>query len=674
MIELRLWQLVLSKKKKRTKCKRSNNWKHLLVLQAGTAGPGEEAEGNKSGVELKSIASSRAEDKQQQQLKRGKAMSEIAQRKNRWQDYRAQDDNDEDEDKDYATMPSMPSLPSSGLFTFLLSLSAGLGGFLFGYDTGVISGALLYIKDDFESVKRSTLLQETIVSTAILGAAIGAVTGGRLNDILGRRSTVLISDAVFILGSVLMALAADPTFLILGRLVVGFGIGVASITAPLYIAEVSPPDKRGALVTVNVLMITTGQFLSYLVNYAFTKVPGTWRWMLGFAALPAILQSTLFLHLPESPRWLAGQKKFDEAITLLRTIHPPEVAKAEIEEVLAAMVEHHQFNPPPAKLFEVLKSKELRLALTAGIGMQVFQQLVGINTVMYYSTSIVEQAGYASHETALLISSGIAGMNALGTVVGILLIDRSGRRKLALSSLFGCVVALCLLASAFQLASMNSPGVTWPETSTESNLMCPDFPVAESPPISTCFDCLQAGCGFCGNEMQAGTCLIFSGNASDVCSASSRSWYSSGCPSNYGKLALAGLVLFIMAFSPGMGPVPWTVNSEIYPLEFRGLCGGIAATANWISNFLVAQTFLSLVEYIGQPITFLLIALFALLAIMFVSIAVPETKNLTFDEVKKLWERTVDADGLLGNWFRGGWVNYAAEIDEKGKRAVQEEH
>ncbi|KAL3697035.1 hypothetical protein R1sor_011111 [Riccia sorocarpa] len=614
-----------------------------------------------------------AEDKVYQ---RGMSKSEIAQRKNRAQD-RVLEDNDGDEDKDYAIMPSMPSLPSSGLFTFLLSLCAGLGGLLFGYDTGVISGALLYIKDDFESVKRSTLLQETIVSTAILGAAVGALSGGRLNDMLGRKTTVLISDAVFAFGSLLMAFAANPFFLILGRLVVGFGIGVASITAPLYIAEVSPPDKRGALVTVNVLMITTGQFLSYIVNYYFTKVPGTWRWMLGVAALPAILQSALFLYLPESPRWLAGQKRFDEAITLLRTIHPPEVAKIQIEEVLAAMVEHHQSNPPPAKLRELLKKRELRLALTAGIGIQVFQQLVGINTVMYYSTSIVEQAGYASHQTAMLLSSGIAGMNALGTIVGILLIDRSGRRKLALSSLFGCVVALCLLASAFQLASMNSPGVTWPETSTETNLMCPNFPVAASPHISTCFDCLQAGCGFCGDEMkqmQAGTCLIYSGNATDVCSATSRNWYSNGCPSNYGKLALAGLVLFIMAFSPGMGPVPWTVNSEIYPQEFRGLCGGIAATANWISNFLVAQTFLSLVEYIGQALTFLLIALFALLAIMFVSIAVPETKNLTFDEVKKLWERTAESNGLLGNWYRGGWVNYTAEIDERGKRAEQGVH
>ncbi|OAE23706.1 hypothetical protein AXG93_2253s1170 [Marchantia polymorpha subsp. ruderalis] len=643
MIDLRLLQLVVYKKKKR-RSKRTSNWRHSLDLHVGIAGRGEKGAGS---VEFRSLDSStkdRADD-----MQRVMSISEIAQRKNKTQDRMQDDDDDDYEEKEYTQMPSMPSLPSSGLFTLLLSLSAGLG---------VISGALLYIKDDFESVNRSTFLQETIVSTAILGAAVGAACGGRLNDMLGRRSTILISDAVFVFGAMLMALAADPTSLIFGRLVVGFGIGIASMTAPLYIAEVSPPDKRGALVTVNVLMITTGQFLSYIVNYAFTKVPGTWRWMLGVAALPAILQAALFIYLPESPRWLAGQKKFDEAITLLRTIHPPEVAKAEIEEVLAAMVVHHQHNPPPLKLREVMKSREMRLALIAGIGMQLDFEAYLTSGVSYGLLSRVWR--------------GVAGMNALGTVAGILLIDRSGRRRLALTSLFGCVAALCLLAMAFHLASVNSPGVTWPETITESTFMCPDFPVAENPHISSCFDCLQAGCGFCGDEMRPGTCLLFSSNSSDICSVTSRSWYQNGCPSNYGWLALAGLVLYIMAFSPGMGPVPWTVNSEIYPLEFRGFCGGVAATANWISNFIVAQTFLSLVQYMGQPLTFLLIAFITVLAIMFVAIAVPETKNLTFNEVKSLWERTVDTDGLLGNWYRGGWIDFAREIDEKGKKAIQE--
>ncbi|EPS65606.1 hypothetical protein M569_09171, partial [Genlisea aurea] len=185
-----------------------------------------------------------------------------------------------------------------------LTLAAGIGGLLFGYDTGVISGALLYIKDDFEEVNRSSFLQETIVSTAIVGAIVGAAVGGWLNDAVGRKKTTLSADAVFFLGSVIMATAPNPYILIIGRLSIGLGVGVASVTAPVYIAEASPHEIRGALVSTNVLMITGGQFLSYLVNLAFTEIPGTWRWMLGVSGLPAVIQFSLMIFLPESPRWL----------------------------------------------------------------------------------------------------------------------------------------------------------------------------------------------------------------------------------------------------------------------------------------------------------------------------------------------------------------------------------
>ncbi|CAM6129396.1 unnamed protein product [Calypogeia fissa] len=556
---------------------------------------------------------------------------------------------------------------SSDWFIFLLSLSAGLGGFLFGYDTGVISGALLYIRDDFEVVDRSLFLQETIVSTAILGAVLGALIGGRMNDRLGRKPTILVSDAVFTVGALLMALAPDPYFLIGGRLVVGFGIGIASMTIPLYIAEASPPEKRGALVTVNVLMITTGQFLSYVVNYAFTTVPGTWRWMLGVAAAPAILQAVLFICLlPESPRWLASQKKLDEAFALLQRIHTPAVARVEIAEIQATKGNAGQHPQDQPKLIDMLKRQDLRLALTAGIGIQIFQQLAGINTVMYYSPSIVQQAGFASHQIALLLSSGIAGMNAIGTILGIVLIDRTGRRKLALLSLSGIVAALVLLAAAFHLAALKSPSVTWPDNTTELGLVCPALSMSGSPVSATCMTCLTARCGFCGDSMYPGTCLIYNGTSSVMCIQSSRSWYTDGCPSNYGWLALLGLVLYIAAFAPGMGPVPWAVNAEIYPQQYRGLGGGAAATANWISNFVVAQTFLTLVDYWGPASTFLLCAGISAIAMCFVAIVVPETKGLTLQGVEKMWVRTIETGGLLGNWYRGGWAQ--VEDDFKDSR------
>ncbi|KAL2329445.1 hypothetical protein Fmac_017026 [Flemingia macrophylla] len=448
---------------------------------------------------------------------------------------------------------------------YILGLAsvAGIGGLLFGYDTGVISGALLYIKDDFEEVRNSNFLQETIVSMAIAGAIVGAAIGGWINDAYGRKKATLFADVIFTAGAILMAAAPDPYVLILGRLLVGLGVGVASVTAPVYIAEASPSEIRGSLVSTNVLMITGGQFLSYLVNLAFTGVPGTWRWMLGVSGVPAVLQFVLMLFLPESPRWLFIKNRKNEAVDVLSKIF--DVARLEDEvDFLTAQSEQERQKRSNIRFTHVFKSKEIRLAFFVGGGLLAFQQFTGINTVMYYSPTIVQMAGFHANQLALLLSLIVAGMNAAGTVLGIYLIDHAGRKKLALCSLGGVIVALAMLAFAFYKQSSSS------------------------------------------NEL-------------------------------YGWLAVIGLGLYIGFFSPGMGPVPWTLSSEIYPEEYRGICGGMSATVCWVSNLIVSESFLSIAEAIGIASTFLIIGVIAVVAFLFVLVLVPETNGLTFDEVEVIW-------------------------------------
>ncbi|OMO84915.1 Sugar/inositol transporter [Corchorus capsularis] len=431
-----------------------------------------------------------------------------------------------------------------------LTVVAGISGLLFGYDTGVISGALLYIKDDFEVVNQSSFLQETIVSMALVGAMVGAASGGWINDAYGRKKATLVADVVFTAGAIVMGVAGDPYMLIVGRFLVGLGVGVASVTAPVYIAEASPSEIRGGLISTNVLMITAGQFLSYLVNLAFTQVRGTWRWMLGVSAVPAVIQMMkLKLYLC-----------FLKFMTFARL-------EDEIDH-LSASLEQERQNQHTVKYMDVFKSKEIRIAFLAGAGLQAFQQLSGINTVMYYSPTIVQMAGFSSNQLALLLSLIVAAMNAAGSVVGVYLIDHVGRKKLALSSLSGVVVSLLILSGAFFGQSQ------------------------------------------------------LSGSSSPL----------------YGWAAVIGLALYIAFFSPGMGPVPWTVNSEIYPEHYRGICGGMSATVNWISNLMVAQTFLSIAEAVGTAATFLILAAIALVAIVFVIVFVPETKGLTFAEVEQIWK------------------------------------
>ncbi|KAH9302071.1 hypothetical protein KI387_013654, partial [Taxus chinensis] len=505
----------------------------------------------------------------------------------------------------------------------------------------VISGALLYIREDFKSVDESTFLQETIVSMAIFGAIIGAAMSGWISNAYGRKMSTLIADLFFIVGSIGLAAAPDPLILIAGRLLVGLGVGIASITAPIYIAEVSPSEIRGALVSTNTLMTTAGQFLSYLVNLGFTEVPGTWRWMLGAAAIPAIVQFVVMLFLPESPRWLFQKRKQVEAVAILEKMYDPDRLESEIEQLSAAVEEEIQERESKGKIsyLDLLKSKELRLALFAGVGFQAFQQFCGINTVMYYSPTIVELAGFASNQIALLLSLIVAGMNALGTVLGIFLIDRCGRRILALTSLFGVFVSLAILSGAFYLTSVDVPTVDIHRT-LNTGYVCPallDF----SQPLWNCNGCLSAECGFCaasGNQMLPGTCLIANTTSELYCSQHSGNWYSGICPSSYGWLAVLGLVLYIAFFAPGMGPVPWTINSEIYPSQYRSMCGGIAATACWVSNLIVSETFLTLVNAVGTSKTFLIFAAIVVAAFIFVLTFVPETKGLTLEEVEKIWQ------------------------------------
>ncbi|KAL6871563.1 hypothetical protein ACP4OV_014392 [Aristida adscensionis] len=542
-------------------------------------------------------------------------------------------------------------LTSKQPFILRLAFSAGIGGLLFGYDTGVISGALLYIRDDFNEIQKSTVLQETIVSMAVAGAIVGAGTGGWMNDRFGRRPSILLADLLFLTGSIVMSIAPAPWVIIVGRVLVGLGVGMASMTSPLYISEASPARIRGALVSTNGLLITAGQFLSYLINLAFTKVRGTWRWMLGVAGLPALLQFVLMLMLPESPRWLYRKDRKREAESIMRRVYPPDEVDAEIEALRASVEADVAAERSVGGLVDTLRkafgSVVVRRGLAAGVMCQVAQQLVGINTVMYYSPTIVQLAGFASNSTALALSLITSGLNAAGSVVSMFFVDRAGRRRLMLLSLTGIVVCLAMLSGVFFAVDRHSPAASDADAASfGGDMTCPEFSQAAAAGARwTCTQCLKApsDCGFCANaeKLLPGACLAATEAARGACGAAGRrEWYTQGCPSSMGWLALVALGAYIVSYSPGMGSVPWLINSEVYPLRFRGVCGGIAAVANWTSNLLVTQTFLSLTQALGTAGTFLLFCGVSAASFVMLFLLVPETKGLQFEEVEEMLAST----------------------------------
>lgn len=324
-------------------------------------------------------------------------------------------------------------------FVYVVSAMAALNGLLFGFDTGIISGAFLFIQDSFVM---SPLIEGIIVSGAMAGAAAGAAVGGQLADRLGRRRLIFIAAGVFFLGSFTMAVAPNVPVLIAGRLIDGVAIGFASIVGPLYISEIAPPKIRGALTSLNQLMVTTGILLSYFVNFAFADA-GAWRWMLGAGMVPAVVLAVGILKMPESPRWLFEHGRKDEARAVLQRTRQSGV-ETELDEISETV--EKQSDTGLSDLF----ASWLRPALVVGLGLAVFQQITGINAVIYYAPTILESTGFGG-VTSILATVGIGTINVVMTVVAIALVDRVGRRRLLIVGVGGMVVTLAILGTVFYL-------------------------------------------------------------------------------------------------------------------------------------------------------------------------------------------------------------------------------
>jgi sugar porter (SP) family MFS transporter len=312
-----------------------------------------------------------------------------------------------------------------------------LGGLLFGYDTGVVSGALLFLKKDFGGL--SSFQEELVTSLLLVGAVVGALTAGRLADLIGRRLTVLITAAVFVVG--VMLAAFTPTFpvLLAARIIIGLAVGSASTTVPLYIGEIVPPRVRGGLVSLNQLAITAGILVSYLIDYGLSD-SGNWRLMFGLAAIPAVALFAGMLFQKESPHWLIKRGRDDEARRVLRRLRDDSDIDAEIREV-------HELTQREGS-YRDLVSPRVRPLVVVGVLLAVFQQITGINTVIYYAPTLLQGAGLGNN-AALLANVVNGAVNVGMTIVAIWLLDKVGRRPLLLSGTAGMAVGMVIVGCSF---------------------------------------------------------------------------------------------------------------------------------------------------------------------------------------------------------------------------------
>jgi sugar porter (SP) family MFS transporter len=317
------------------------------------------------------------------------------------------------------------------------SAITALGGLLFGYDTGVVSGALLFIKKDFGGL--SSFQQELVTSLLLVGAVVGALGAGRVADRIGRRKAVLITAAIFVAGVLLAAFTPDYPVLLIARIIIGLAVGSASMIVPLYIGEVVPPRFRGGFVSFNQLAITSGILVSYLIDYGLASSQN-WRLMFGLAAIPAILLFAGMLFQQESPAWLVTRGREDEARAVLTRVREPGDIEAEIAEVRG-------LSRRRSGVRELLAPK-IRPLLMVGVLLAVFQQITGINTIIYYAPSLLQGAGFGN-SAALLANVVNGAINVIMTIVAVWLLDRVGRRPLLLIGTAGMAIGMVVAALSF---------------------------------------------------------------------------------------------------------------------------------------------------------------------------------------------------------------------------------
>ena len=326
----------------------------------------------------------------------------------------------------------------------LISIVAATGGLLFGFDTGVISGALPFLKQ-YWNLSDSNI--EWITTTVLIGAVIGALSSGRLSDLLGRKKMIIVNAVIFIIGAVGCAFASRVNMLIAMRIVIGFAIGITSYVVPMYISELSPTRYRGALVTLNQLMITIGILVSYISDYALSNdaKPESWRWMFLVGFFPALILLVGMFFLPESPRWLIGKGRWEEGGKILARIEELQF----VDKTLAELKEDSNRKVENTKPWREVFRPWLRAPLIITVGIFFFQQFSGVNTIIYYSPIIFKMAGVVSNTHSILPAIIIGVVNVLACFVSVLLLDRVGRRRLYMIGICGMIPSLALLGACF---------------------------------------------------------------------------------------------------------------------------------------------------------------------------------------------------------------------------------
>jgi sugar porter (SP) family MFS transporter len=509
-------------------------------------------------------------------------------------------------------------------YVTLTSLVVAMGGFLMGFDASVISGVVKFIETEFDLSK---LELGWAVSSLTLSATVAMMISGPLSDRLGRKPVLKIAAILYTLSAIASAIAPSFWFLVLARMIGGFGVGASLIVAPMYIAEISPPQVRGRMVSFNQLNIVIGISAAFFSNYLILQLGNSsftwaqlmkfdvynWRWMLGIESFPAAFYFFSLIGVPESPRWLVMKGKEQAGLEIMTRASGKIQALKEIEAVKTSLSkEVHKNRLPIAELFK----PAMRFVLTVGIIIAVLQQITGINAVFFYAPMIFEQSGIgtdASFSQAILV--GLT--NLVFTILAILFIDRFGRKVLLILGMAGITFCMFLLASGFFSASYAVTGDSLkrlPETMDKSKLE-----IIKDRTFNSDVDFKTALHAALGEKV-----------AKEFESELIR------CAIRMNPiLILFGIIGFVASFAISIGPVMWVLFSELFPNYVRGLAISLVGLINSAISFGVQLIFPWELSVLGSASTFLLYGIFAAVGLILVVVLVPETKGKSLEELER---------------------------------------
>ncbi|MCO4811963.1 MAG: sugar porter family MFS transporter [Gammaproteobacteria bacterium] len=469
-------------------------------------------------------------------------------------------------------MSTATGVTQNTLYIVVISCIATIGGFLFGFDSGVINGTVDGLRTAFDSDSMGTGFN---VASMLLGCAIGAFFAGRLADRRGRRSIMRLAAMLFIISAWGSGIAGGSLEFVVYRILGGLAVGAASVLAPAYISEVTPAHFRGTLATVQQIAIICGLFLAFFSNYLIADAAGSsmnelwlgfeaWRWMFWMELIPATVFLVALFFIPESPRYLVLQRQHDKAIEVLTRLTGADAARRKADEIDASLAKDHH-NPRLADLLDP-KTGRIRRLVWVGIGLATFQQLVGINVVFYYGAVLWQSVGFTESD-ALLINIVSGGLSIAAVTAALLLVDRIGRKPILWIGSIGMAITLALVTFAFMNASTAADG-------------------------------------------------------------------SLGLEGIYGPLALVAANVYVMFFNFSWGPVMWVMLGEMFPNQIRGTGLAVSGLAQWGSNFGITMTFPIMLAGVGLAGAYGFYTACAVVSIFFVARMVHETKGLELEEMK----------------------------------------